>query len=112
MSPTRTTVWYLDRVKNVLALSSDYGAAKALTVTKQSISRYRNYGGTFDDAVALRVASILRMPFEKLIADREWERATKPELKDAWRRIAQRAAALAIIAFTPFAGFDNNVFAA
>jgi len=113
------TTEYLDAVKKRLAIASDYALQVPLAVTKQTISRYRN-GGTFDHLVALRVADVLELAPEKVIADMELERTTVPELQAVWKRISRKVAGVLIPAVLAIgaasfpvppaqAAFNNNL---
>ena len=92
------TVQYLDAVKAKLRLESDYAVAKRLGLTTSGVSNYRRGKSTFDHLVAIRVARILDLDPMTVIADVELERATQPELRDLWRRIAAKVAAGVLVA--------------
>ncbi|HDR9032659.1 TPA: helix-turn-helix domain-containing protein [Burkholderia vietnamiensis] len=65
----KTTVEWLDAVKARLDLPSDYAAAKALGVTRSTISGYRTGRSVFDEKTAIRVAEIMDIdPFEVIAA--------------------------------------------
>lgn len=82
----KTTVEYLDALKEKLNLPSDYAAAKALGVTRAAVSRYRTGVGSFDDEVCFTVAEILGVnPLEVIVAARA-ERSTKTGGREKWER--------------------------
>ena len=65
----KKTVQLLDDVKAKLGLPSDYAAAKALDVTRSTVSAWRNGKATFDEDSCFRVAEILGLsPFEIITA--------------------------------------------
>jgi hypothetical protein len=82
----KTTIDYLNAVKNRLDLPSDYAIAKALHVTRAAVSSYRVGRTSFDNLTALRVAEILDIqPFE-VIAAANVERARDGETRSLWER--------------------------
>lgn len=87
------TVDYLEAAKRKAGLASDYALAKRLGVSRQAITWYRNKGGTFDPTTAARVAELLEVDPIVVIAAAELERATKPEQRKLWERIAAKVAA-------------------
>lgn len=98
----RTTVDLLDAFKTARGIESDYAAAKALGVTKQSVSRYRRGDDTLGPDVALRVAHELRLDPGYVLACMAAERAQSEALRVAWETVAQRlagAAAALLVAF-------------
>lgn len=82
----KTTIQYLDAIKEALDLPSDYAAAKHLHVTRAAVSRYRNGEGAFDDTTALRVAEILGIEPMEVIAAANAERARDEETRHLWER--------------------------
>lgn len=125
MQPT-TTNEFLDAVKTRLNLRSDYALIKALGVTQMSITRWRG-GGAFNDANAIRVADLLDLPREYVLACMGAQRAEDTESSGVWRHIADAFAhrvalwlAVSLVGIqllTPspasaFSGFDlrNNVY--
>jgi len=93
---------WIDKLKAQRGLTSDYKAAQALGVSRNTISNYR--GGarqTFDDAMALKVAAMLDEQPEILLLDQAIERAKNEEAKTVLTRVLQRlggVAACALIA--------------
>ncbi|OJA63787.1 hypothetical protein BGV68_01840 [Burkholderia ubonensis] len=80
----KTTMQWLDAVKERLQIESDYAAAKALGVTRFSVSSWRNGRATFDDDTAFRVAEILEVnPLEVIVSCRA-ERAKNDDQRHAW----------------------------
>lgn len=76
------TADYLSALKAHYGISSDYALAKALGISFQSISRYKN-GGTFDNLMALRVADLLQLPPLEVITD---QRAAQGATREGERR--------------------------
>ncbi|WP_233869313.1 hypothetical protein [Paraburkholderia adhaesiva] len=86
----KTTVQWLDEVKDCLGIASDYAAAKALHVTRASVSGWRTGRCTFDNEVCLRVAEILNAnPFE-VLATVNIERIKDEERRDLWANALER----------------------
>ena len=82
------TTEYLNAVKTLHSIESDYRLAKVLGLTQQALSNYRNRGTVMDATTALRVAELLNKPPLAVIADTEIERARRPEIKKTWMRYA------------------------
>ncbi len=78
---------YLDRVKAVRGITSDYGLAKALDISKQAVSRYYKTGGGFDDDIALKVAEILGIHPGIVMIDMHKERAQTESTRALWQEI-------------------------
>lgn len=86
----KTTGDYLDAVKTVLKLPSDYALAKYWGVSKQDVSSYRAGNRTLGEDRALAVAAILKIdPAEVLIASNA-ERAKTDQAKQVWNDIYAR----------------------
>lgn len=98
------TVQYLDAVKEKAGIASDYALAKRLGLTTSAISNYRHGRSSPDNLVAVRVAGILGIDPMVVIADIELERATHPELREVWRRLASKVAAGVLLPVTLGAG--------
>ena len=81
------TTEYMAAVKGHLGIESDYALSKALGVTKQTISRYAQGKGFFDDSVALKVASTLGIHPGLVMLDMHRERAKTPQERSVWEDI-------------------------
>lgn len=84
------TVGYMGALKRRLGIESDYALAKALCVTKQTVSRYAQGKGYFDDEVAIRAARILEIDPMNIIVATHVERARTPEEQEVWRAILEK----------------------
>lgn len=82
------TVEYMDEIMRRKGIPSDYALAKALGVTKQTVSRYRSGIGLFDDHVALRAAELLGIDPGIVLLDIYAERAKNSEVRTVWERIS------------------------
>ena len=85
-----TTDGYLDALALRHNARSDYALHQLLRVSRQTIYRYRDGKGTFDDDVALRVGELLGIPGEEMLLWAAMERARIPAAKQAWRLLAER----------------------
>ena len=83
------TVDYLDAAKKALGITSNYALAKALGIAFPTVSRYYNKGGTLDDAIARKLASVLGLHPGLVMLDMHRERAQTPEDKAIWAEIFQ-----------------------
>ncbi|ONN91534.1 hypothetical protein A8D62_10110 [Burkholderia cenocepacia] len=83
----KTTVEYLDAVKQKLGIESDYAAAKALSMTRAGISKYRLGRTYFDDMTAVRVATILDLDPMEVISAANAERARDDSAREFWENV-------------------------
>lgn len=108
----KTAAEYLDALMALKNITSDYQLAKALSVTRSTVSRYRCGHATFDDVVAVRVAEMLGVEPLEIIAAANHQRAKRPEAKKIWERIAKSAAAatiaLVFVGISLFGGSPAN----
>lgn len=80
----KTTIEFLDAVKEKLGIDSDYALAKRLGFSLSGMSNYRTGRRILDDDAALAVATALEVhPFE-VIAAANAERAKTPEMRARW----------------------------
>lgn len=84
------TVEYLDAVKRKLDLQSDYSLKDPLGVKPQTISRYRRGLDTFGEDMAIKVAGILKIKPQAVLADMAAERSKSPEAESAWRAVSEK----------------------
>ena len=84
---TMKSIEYLNKVKAKLHITSDYGLAKALGISKQAVARYYKTGGGFDDDIARTVAKILDLHPGLVMLDMHKERAQTPESRGLWEEI-------------------------
>lgn len=125
----KTTVEFLDAVKQKHGLTSDYQLSKHLCRTASSIGNYRHGKSLMDEEMACKVATELGLDSGYVLACIASERAKNPEVKAAWKHTADvlygLAAALALVAILPFIDlpasdnimtaalshqFDNNMY--
>lgn len=103
-----TTAELIDRIKDHHKLPSDGAVARLLGITTSSISAHRQLKGSFDDATAIKVADLLGLEYQYVLACAHAQGAKRPEVRTVWERIA-RGASAAVIAlilwgFNPFGG--------
>lgn len=94
------TVEYLDALKARYALPSDYALAPLLGITRSRMSRYRGGKDFLGDSTAIRVAELLEMSPQKVLADMYAERTKDPAVRRVWQQIARasQAAGMAVFA--------------
>lgn len=85
---------WIDRVKSAKGIESDYAAAKALHISRNTISRYRSIPATLDEDVALKIAQALGVKPESIVLDQAAERVKDEAVRTALLREAQRLFAL------------------
>lgn len=81
------TIDYLDAVKETLGITSNYALANKLGISKPAVSRYYTKGGTLDDDVARKVASVLGKHPGLVMLDMHRQRAQSPEIQALWGEI-------------------------
>lgn len=84
----KASAW-IDRVKDAKGLTSDYAAAKALGLSRFTVSGYRKRpDATLDEEIAYKVAQALGVPPAGIIIDQVAERSKSPEISTALHRVA------------------------
>lgn len=81
---------WIDRAKALRGIDSDYGIAKAIGLSRQTVSSYRNKIATLDEDSAIRVANFLGERPEAIILDQAAERVKSPEVRAALLDAARR----------------------
>jgi len=92
---------WIDRVKKTTGIESDYGAAKALGVSRATVSKYRSTTTTLDEDVAIRVAGALGERPEAVLLDQYAERTKAPAARAALFEVARRLCILCSIVVAP-----------
>lgn len=86
----KTTIEWLDALKEHLGLPSDYATAKALGVTRSTVSGYRTGRSVFDQATCIKVAELMGVdPFE-IIASINAETARDSKTKFIWTNALEK----------------------
>ena len=86
----KTTIEFLDAVKEKLGITSDYALAKRLGFSLSTVSNYRTGRRILDDDAALDIAMALEVhPFE-VIASVNAERAKTPEQRARWSGVMEK----------------------
>ena len=81
---------WIDRMKAVKHLDSDYRVAQELDLTRSAISKHRSRESTLDDDTALKVAAALAIDPVFVLADQAMERARSIEARSAWAGIVEK----------------------
>ena len=89
----KSTVQYLDDIKRKLGLPSDYALAKALGITRESVSQLRNGKTSMGIETALKAGEFLQIDGHVIYAHSQIERAQKPELRDFWLSVSEKFSA-------------------
>jgi hypothetical protein len=103
------TITVLDELSEALKGASDYAIAKALGVTRATVSSWRVGRGTMSDDVAIRAAKILKREAGELLVIVAEERATTDTAKKAWTNLAKqlRVGVVTALAITSISGFQQ-----
>lgn len=91
----KTTAEYLDVSKSILNITSDYGLAKRLDISRQAVSQYRSNARAFDNFTCMKVAEITNIPLQTIIADMEMMREKDEKRREAWENYMKRLGGLA-----------------
>lgn len=91
----RTTVEFLDAVKDRNSLTSDYALSNLLGITRSAVSALRNKKDFMGDSTAIRVAELLDLHPGYVMACCHAERAKKAEEKAAWASVIETLGGLA-----------------
>ncbi|WP_082864473.1 helix-turn-helix domain-containing protein [Caballeronia temeraria] len=88
----KSTVQYLDEVREKLELPSDYAAAKALGVTRAAVSSWRVGRSAPDELTCARIAEALGIEPIEVIAASQFERSKDEHARAVWESIWGKAA--------------------
>jgi ParB-like chromosome segregation protein Spo0J len=80
---------WIDRVKAKRQIDSDYGVAKLLGLSRQSVSGYRSRIPTLDETTALSVAMALGEKPEAILLDQLAERTKDAKTRSALSKMAR-----------------------
>lgn len=83
----KSTEQYLDEVRERLELPSDYALAKALGLTRASVSSYRVGRTLPDDLACARIADAIGCDPMEVIAAINYQRAKSDEARELWESI-------------------------
>jgi len=84
---SNSTADYLDAIRAKLQLRNDNALAKALGISRQTVSNYRLRGTSMDDDVAARAAELLGIQPGTVLLDMYTERTRDPRIKSIWEQI-------------------------
>jgi transcriptional regulator with XRE-family HTH domain len=93
------SIYYLDRAKEKLNVSSDYEMAAKLGVTRAAISKWRRNKGVMDDFAAAKIAEILDADAMAVIAAANAERESDVERQEFWKNFYKRLGGIAASIF-------------
>jgi len=82
------TIQYIDKLKKINNLDTDYKLAKLLGCKQQKIKNWRD-GQTMDNNTARQFAEMLEIPVWNVIADMEAERAKDEPTRKAWKMLSK-----------------------
>lgn len=89
----KTTIEFLDAVKEKFGIESDYALAKRLGFPLSTVSNYRTGRRVLDDDAALAVALALGLHPFTVIASANAERAKTPEQRARWSGVMEKFSA-------------------
>lgn len=87
------TIRALDTLARMRDISSDNRLSLLLDVTRQRVSMYRTGERQLDDDLAIKVAEMIGMKPEQLLAEIQAERSKDAKARKVWTNLARMAAA-------------------
>lgn len=93
----KTTCDFLDAVKALHSLPSDYALAKKIGIQQSAVSNYRSKRSYMDDATAIRVAALLEIDAAIVFAAVHRERAKAPAEQAVWESILEKLGGAAAV---------------
>lgn len=87
----------LDKAKEVRSLSTDAELAKAMGVSKQAMSGWRNGARLPDPVASATLAGLTGEPLAKVLGIVGEARAISREEKSVWRKLAASAAVVVLL---------------
>lgn len=85
------TINYIDEAKRRLGISSDYGMAKELGMTRGAFAHYKSGRRVIDDYTAAKLAEVLKINPLEVIAAANAEREKDSQKAEFWRKLASGA---------------------
>src|SRR6218665_1049183 len=101
---------FLDRVKEVHSLRSDYALAPVLGASRPQGSKYRNGKDHLSDSTAIRIASLLDLDPAYVLACIHAERASNDAVRAVWLKAADTMSRLGHAAALGFLAFLASLF--
>ena len=92
MKMPNTTIGFIDAIKTEYGLPSDGAVARAIGVTRQTLSKYRRGHDCLGDEPAINAAELLGLSKGYVLACVYAERASLPPVKQAWEEVANSVA--------------------
>lgn len=91
------TMEYVDAVRAITATGSVYAAAKLLEMSEDTVRNYA-LGRSYPDPYACaRIAEVLDLPLEQVIADVNAEKESDPGRRAYWVELARKFAACVVM---------------
>lgn len=97
MQAPLTTVQFLDALKSLKGLATDYQLHKAMGWHQTTVSSYRCGKSSISSAHAIRVADELGLPRAYVLTCMEAERENNDQVAGVWRELAHRLRSAAAI---------------
>lgn len=84
------SIRYLEQVRALTATRSDYAIAKLLGLSENAVSHYLHGRRIMDNYACLRVATLLQLPLQEVIAAAEYDRERNEAKRNVWTRFLFR----------------------
>lgn len=85
---------WIDRVKAVKGIDSDYGVAKLLNLSRQAISKYRSVNPTMNEETSIKVAEALGLQPAQVLLDQIAEATKDKALQTTLFNVSRRLSIL------------------
>lgn len=99
----RTTVEFLDALREKLGGVSDYRASIALGVTRAAVSGWRQGKTKIGEEQVPKIAELLELRPEYVLACVAAERAKRTDVREIWESLAKHARKLSVLGVVAFA---------
>ena len=84
------TNFYINEIKRVQGVKSDYAVAKLLNVRRQAMTEYKNGRATFDSDMALKVAKLTGRDAAEILPNMKAQKTKCPLIKEQWLAVAEK----------------------
>ena len=99
---------YMDKLRPLTGTGTMYAVAKLMGVSNEAVQGYVRGTRKLDSYACLRVAELLNLPLEQVIADIEATREKDPERRKAWQNLSKKFLGLVPALFVTVIGICGS----
>lgn len=108
----KRTIDFLEEVKALHSLTSDYQLAKFLGVTRSCVSKLQSGRDYLGEETAIKVSKALKIDAGYVIACSHVERAKNEEIRATWRSVVEKLGSVAATVIIGIAAYTLPVLPA